>query len=52
MPAAASAHDHAHGHAEPDPLNREAIAPYTKPVAWRTALAVVTGPSRIWLYGL
>jgi len=32
--------------AEPvgDPLNREAIAPYTKPVPWRTALDIVTGP--------
>ena len=27
-----------------DPLNREAIAPYTKPVPWRTALDIVTGP--------
>lgn len=31
-------------HAGPDPLWREAIAPYAKPVAWRTALDILTGP--------
>ncbi len=35
---------HAAAHAEPDPLWREAIAPYAKPVPWRTALDIVTGP--------
>jgi acyl-lipid omega-6 desaturase (Delta-12 desaturase) len=33
-----------HEHVEPDPLWREAIAPYTEPSPWRTALDILTGP--------
>ena len=43
QPAAPVRADH-HEHAEPDPLWREAIAPYTEPRPWRTALDIVTGP--------
>lgn len=33
-----------HEHVEPDPLWREAVAPYAQPVGHRTAIDIITGP--------